>query len=250
MYSGKLAKYYDDLYHNKDYSIESTFIENNSKVNKVLDIGCGTGTHIKNLYKDGRIFYGIDSEYKMLDIASIKFRNHSNVFLKACYIEEFTEDKDFDTIISMFNIVNHILDRKDLESYFKTISELLSVDGAFIFDCFNSETVVDNKTRETLKEIVSSAIGGRYLIKNKTDFDCDTGYMKMFNNVRVFHLDEEVDSFDYILEHKIWLSDFLKELIEKYSMKVEKVVSNSDYDTEASTDDLKITFVCKKQQGR
>ena len=114
MYSGKLVKYYDDLYNNKDYSIESTFIENNSKVNKVLDIGCGTGTHIENLYKDGRIFFGIDPSTEILEIASIKFRNHLDCHFKNCYVEEFTEESNFDTIISMFNVVNHILDRKDL----------------------------------------------------------------------------------------------------------------------------------------
>ena len=52
MYKGSLAKYYDDIYHDKDYSAEAEFIENNSKLNKVLDIGCGTGTHIENLYKN------------------------------------------------------------------------------------------------------------------------------------------------------------------------------------------------------
>ena len=37
MYKGKLVKYYDDLYHNKDYSVESKFIEDNAVLNKVLD---------------------------------------------------------------------------------------------------------------------------------------------------------------------------------------------------------------------
>tara|TARA_B100000131_G_scaffold305734_1_gene332031 strand:+ start:3469 stop:4224 length:756 start_codon:yes stop_codon:yes gene_type:complete len=249
MYKGKLVKYYDDLYHNKDYSKESKFIEDNSELNKVLDVGCGTGTHIENLCKDGRTFIGIDPELEILEIANTKFRNHSNIFLKNCYVEELTEEKDFDTIISMFNVVNHILDRKDLESYFKTISELLSEDGTFIFDCFNSDAIVDDETRETFKEVNSSSHGGKYIIKNTTDFDYDTGYMRMSNLVRVYHLDDEVDSFDYTLEHRIWLWDFLKELIENNNMEVEKIVSNSDYNNKASKEDLKITFVCKRRNN-
>jgi len=245
MYSEKLVKYYDDLYHNKDYNIESKFIEDNTILNKVLDIGCGTGTHMEHLYKDGRIFVGIDISEEMLEVAKDKFRNHPGIYLNHCSVEDIVES-NFDTIISMFNIVNHILDREDLELYFKSISELLSDGGTFIFDCFNSDVIVDEETRETFKQVVSSVEGGKYLIKNKTDFDYDTGYMRMFNLVRVYHLDEEVDSFDYTLEHKIWLSDFLKELIEKYNMRVEKIVSNSDYNNETSKKDLKITFVCKK----
>jgi len=247
MYSGKLVKYYDDLYHIKDYHIESIFIENNSKLNKVLDVGCGTGTHLKNLFKDGRIFYGIDISKEMIELANNKFHNYSICYFKNCSIDKFTETNNFDTIISMFNIVNHILDRKDLESYFKSISELLSDDGTFIFDCFNSDAVVDDEPRHTLKEVVSKAEGGRYLMDGTTTFDYDTGYMRMDNNVRVFHLEEEVDSFDYTLEHRIWLSDFLEEMIEKYNMTVEKVVSNSDYESEITQKDYKITFVCKRR---
>jgi SAM-dependent methyltransferase len=235
MYSGKLVKYYDDLYHIKDYHIESIFIENNSKLNKVLDVGCGTGTHLKNLFKDGRIFYGIDISKEMIELANNKFRNYSSCYFKNCSIDKFTETNNFDTIISMFNIVNHILDRKDLELYFKSISGLLSIDGVFIFDCFDA-ALVDDEPRYTEKEVISSAVGGRYLIDGTTSFDYDTGYMTIDNHVSVLHLDEEVDSFDYTLGHRIWLSDFLEEMIEKYNMKVEKVVSNKGN---------KITFVCE-----
>ena len=38
MYKCKLVKYYDDLYHNKDYSKESKFIESNATLNKVATI--------------------------------------------------------------------------------------------------------------------------------------------------------------------------------------------------------------------
>jgi len=238
MYSGKLVKYYDDLVHLKDYHTESMFIKNNSKLNKVLDVGCGTGTHIENLCRisNPEVIIGVDPENEMLEIAKIKFANYSNVSFKNCEITNFRViNLDFDTIISMFNIINHILDKKDLELYFKSISDLLSIDGAFIFDCFDS-ALIDDDPRYTKKEVISSAAGGRYLINGTTSFDYDTGYMKMDNHVRVFYLDEEVDSFDYMLEHRIWPSDFLEEMIEKYNMKVEKVVSNKG---------SKITFVCK-----
>ena len=243
MYSDKFVKYYDDLYNKKDYVNESQFIESNSNINNLLDIGCGTGKHIESLYKKGRTIHGIDVSGGMIDIAKSKFND--DVLLTKCNVTSYKSDIKFDTIISMFNVVNHILDKKDLELYFKSISELLSDDGTFIFDCFNSD-VVDNEPRHTLKEVVSKAVGGRYLIDGTTTFDYDTGYMIMDNNIRVFYLEEEVDSFDYRLEHRIWLSDFLKKMIEKYNMKVEKVVSNSDYDKEATVDDYKITFVCVK----
>tara|TARA_R110000744_G_scaffold62910_1_gene129648 strand:- start:38 stop:787 length:750 start_codon:yes stop_codon:yes gene_type:complete len=247
MYKGKLVKYYDDLYHNKDYIAESKFIEESSKLNKVLDVGCGTGTHIKNLCKDERMFFGIDPENEIIEKASIKFKDNPNVFFKNCHVSEFTEESSFDTVISMFNVVNHILSESDLELYFKSISELLVNGGTFIFDCFNSNAVINDKPKVTMKEVVSSAVGGSYMISCTPVFDSDTGYMKMDNNVRVFHLGAEVDRFDYTLEHRIWLLHFLEELVEKYSMRIEKIVSNFDYNKKASNNDYKITFICKKE---
>ena len=51
MYSGKIVNYYDDIYNKKGYVTESEFIETNSNINKLLDVGCGTGTHLDSLYK-------------------------------------------------------------------------------------------------------------------------------------------------------------------------------------------------------
>ena len=215
MYKGKLVKYYDDLYHNKDYSKESKFIESNATLNKVLDVGCGTGTHIENLCREDRTFIGIDPEWEILEIANTKFRNHSNVFFNNCYAHEIKNEKDFDTIISMFNVVNHILDDIDLKLYFNSISKLLSKDGTFIFDCFNSNAVVDSNTHKSVKHITSSAHGGEYVIENTTKFNDDTKEMEMNNLVKVFHLEEEVDSFNYSLEHKIWSLDLLKKIIQQ-----------------------------------
>lgn len=246
MYKGKVVKYYDDLYHNKDYAAESKFIEENSKLNKVLDVGCGTGTHIQNLYKNNRMFFGIDPESEIIEKASIKFKDSPNVFFKNCHVSEFTEESNFDTIISMFNVVNHILNESDLELYFKSISRLLLSGGTFIFDCFNSDAVINDSPKDTVKEVISSSIGGSYMMSCTPVFDSNIGYMKMDNSVRVFYLDEEVDRFDYTLEHRIWLLHFLEKLVEKYNMRVEKIVSNFDYNKKASNRDYKITFICKK----
>ena len=248
MYKGSLAKYYDDIYHDKDYSAEAEFIENNSKLNKVLDIGCGTGTHIENLYKNDRVFVGVDPENEMLEMAKIKFANYSNVSFKNCDITKlYVINLHFDTIISMFNIVNHILNKDDLIKYFKKIGSLLAENGTFIFDCFNGDAVFSDGPKDVSKEIKSRIEGGSYIVTYKPSFNSDTGDMVIDHNVKVIHskYQEVIESFDYTLEHKIWLQNDLKPLIEGSDMRVEKVVSSSDYDKEADISDYKITFVCK-----
>ena len=109
MYSGKIVKYYDDIYNKKGYVTESEFIETNSNINKLLDVGCGTGTHLESLYKSGRIFYGVDLSEEMIRYANDKLNDNNDISCIHSSIVNFKEDNNFDTIISMFNVVNHIL---------------------------------------------------------------------------------------------------------------------------------------------
>ena len=71
-----------------------------------------------------------------------------------------------------------------------------------------------------------------------------TSYLKINNNIKVYHLEELVDEFDYSIDVTVWTPKLLRDLIEKYDMKVSKIVSNSDYSKDAELDDYKITFVC------
>ena len=73
----KFAKYYDKIYHEKDYKAESEFItwvvknHKKSKSNKLLDIACGTGTHASFLVDDFSIV-GVDLNTEMLKLAKKK----------------------------------------------------------------------------------------------------------------------------------------------------------------------------------
>ena len=163
MYSGKIVKYYDDIYSKKDYIRESEFIESNSNIKKLLDVGCGTGTHLESLYKPERIFYGIDLSEEMIRFANDKFNDNNDVSCIHSNVVNFKEDNNFDTIISMFNVVNHILNLDELDKYFKSISELLLNGGTFIFDCFNGASVFKDNPKDFTKGIVSGFTGGEYI---------------------------------------------------------------------------------------
>ena len=244
MYSGKIVKYYDDIYNKKGYVTESEFIETNSNINKLLDVGCGTGTHLESLYKSGRIFYGVDLSEEMIRYANDKLNDNNDISCIHSSIVNFKEDNNFDTIISMFNVVNHILNLDELDKYFKSISELLLNGGTFIFDCFNGASVFKDKPKDFSKGIVSELPGGEYIMNCISDFDPMTSYLKINNNIKVYHLEDLVDEFDYSIDVTVWTPKLLRDLIEKYNMKVSKIVSNSDYNKDATLDDYKITFVC------
>jgi len=70
------AKYYDFIYHDKNYDRECNFIEEifetTQKSKKILELGCGTGSYTKILLERGYKVTAIDISGEMLEIASEK----------------------------------------------------------------------------------------------------------------------------------------------------------------------------------
>src|SRR5438552_12483490 len=72
------ANAYDLLYHDKDYDAECDLVEaivaryGVGPTRKVLDLGCGTGTHAVRLAKHGYDVVGVDRSSGMVRIAKEK----------------------------------------------------------------------------------------------------------------------------------------------------------------------------------
>lgn len=74
------ALYYDLLYSDKDYEVETNFIDKifekhaDRKPKNILDIGCGTGGHIISLVKRGYNLVGLDISSTILNLAREKLK--------------------------------------------------------------------------------------------------------------------------------------------------------------------------------
>jgi cyclopropane fatty-acyl-phospholipid synthase-like methyltransferase len=145
----------------------------------------------------------------------------------------------------MFNVVNHVLHRQQIGAFFESCSKLLEDGGTFVFDCFNEDAVKKEKPQPYVRGVASQIAGASYRIISTPTFNEGTASLKLENEVDVYNLDEVVDQFTYRLDHIIWSQRFFKELIKKHQMKVEKILSNEE-DREATEEDYKIRFVCKK----
>ena len=62
--SNNFNKYYDLIFFNKNYKKEVSYILKKTrkiKVKKILDVGCGTGTHSDLIYKSKKTkIFGLD----------------------------------------------------------------------------------------------------------------------------------------------------------------------------------------------
>ena len=109
------------------------------KINKgtLVDLGCGTGiSTIPYINKFNKII-GVEISKPMLKEArkkssKVKWMNQDIINLK---IKE-----QADVVTCHFDVLNHILKKKDLQKIFQNVYDILSNRGIFIFDLMSPES--------------------------------------------------------------------------------------------------------------
>ncbi|MDD2889758.1 MAG: class I SAM-dependent methyltransferase [bacterium] len=105
------------------------------KNKKLLDMGCGTGTFLLEMTKNGWTGTGIDLSLEMIRLAETKARKHKlhcNFLVRDMRKIQFK--KNFDLITCNFDTVNYILLKKDMTKVFNNAHNLINENGHFIFD--------------------------------------------------------------------------------------------------------------------
>lgn len=172
----KLALYYDEMYREIDYEGHSKhlheIIQQHKKTsgNKLLDVACGTGTHIKYLldYYDTS---GYDLSDEMLEVAR-----------KKCPTIEFLQGdmitldlgRKFDVITCLFGSISYMTEKTDLAATIKKFSQHTVSGGVVIIEpIFTKETYHEGSLGITcldLQEIKISRV-------NATKRDGDIAYL-------------------------------------------------------------------------
>ena len=107
----KLAKYYDKIYHEKDYEEEVQNIKTiiakykQSKGKTLLDVACGTGSHLQFLQEDFDCS-GVDINELILEVAREKLPTID--FIQSD-MAELSLNKKFDVILCLFSSIGYIL---------------------------------------------------------------------------------------------------------------------------------------------
>lgn len=159
------AGHYDQLYGDKDYERECDLIEDvfgrytSKRVQTVLDLGCGTGSHAIPLARRGLRVVGVDRSPDMLERGRKKAadgglppgRRPPEFVLGDVRSVEL--GRRFDAVLMMFAVLGYQLTNEDVLSALCTVRKHLQPGGLFICDVWYGPAVLSIGPSERVKVI-------------------------------------------------------------------------------------------------
>jgi len=160
------AACYDLLYQEKDYEEECRLLERAFHlfcpfpVQKVLDLGCGTGNHAWRLAQRGFQVLGVDFSEPMLRIArrkKIAYILPSGVSPPLFLLGDITKLQlriKFEAVMAMFAVLGYQTRDKDVAAFLNTVANHLKPGGLFVADIWYGPAVEAIKP-ESRRRVVS-----------------------------------------------------------------------------------------------
>jgi SAM-dependent methyltransferase len=184
------AEAYDALYRDKDYESECDLVERLARehgrgpVQRVLDLGCGTGGHALVLAARGYEVVGVDRSEEMLALARRKAAGR--VAFHHGDIRTVELGERFDLAVMLFAVLGYLGDDDDVGAALAAAHRHLGPGGLLVFDVWYEPAVLAMRPSERTKEVEIS--GGRIVRRSSGELDVE----RSICTVR-FHVAEERD---------------------------------------------------------
>lgn len=159
------ATYYNLLYRDKDYAAEAASIrgclnQHGIEGGVVLDLGCGTGNHARELALLGYNVLGIEKSERMLGQAnsSQPKDGKGKAKFEIGDVRSYRNPGRFDAVVSLFHVINYQTSNDDLIATFDTAAYHLRCGGLFIFDSWYGPAVLGELPSTRIKRVTHEEI--------------------------------------------------------------------------------------------
>lgn len=158
------ARFYDLLNSGKQYAAEAAYVcqvlkEHGTEISQLLDMGCGTGMHARELAELGFTVHGIDQSPDMLQLAAEQSSKLNPDIAKRLSfsksdVREFRAGRHYDAVLALFHVLSYQSTTQALADTFRTAASHLEKGGLFLFDVWYGPAVLSQKPdhRERLYE--------------------------------------------------------------------------------------------------
>lgn len=143
-----LAKYYDQIYHWKDYRKETGTIKEliqkykRSSGRSLLDVACGTGKHILYL-SDNFDCTGVDISRQMVAMAK---KNVPGVRFVRGDMVDFDLGRKFDVVLCLFSSMGYLLTRSSIRKAVANLAKHMNEGGVLIVEPWIRKSKWKDKT--------------------------------------------------------------------------------------------------------
>lgn len=130
------AEYYDQIYSKKNYEYEAEVVKRlitkfeSVKSATLLDVGCGTGEHLRYLSKDFQCT-GVDVNRRIIDVAKSKL---PHVEFEIADMVNFRLESKFDVIICLFSAIGYVRNFRNLVRTLQNFRKHLNDHGLVLLE--------------------------------------------------------------------------------------------------------------------
>ena len=178
---------------------------NQVKVEKSLDLACGTGILCEVMHRNGICAAGMDFSEGMIEIAK---KNNPEIDYEVADMILYRPDKKFDLVTCTGDALNHIIDLKNVEQIFKNVYGYLSEGGYFIFDILNENEVTPG---EPIDLDFSDTVKAQFLITKNEE-----GMIQLKTTV----FEEGVLSFEEVITETVHDINVICEMLKRCGFEV------------------------------
>ncbi|HKT04376.1 MAG TPA: class I SAM-dependent methyltransferase [Rugosimonospora sp.] len=141
------ASWYDRWHHNKDYPAEVAqlrgVLRDQSPVDSVLDLGCGTARHLELLAESGYAVTGVDRSPTMVAAARARLaRFDGRAEVVESDLLDLALDRTFDAVTMMFSVLGYQVTTEGLLAALGAAHRHLRPDGILLFDILDGVVVL------------------------------------------------------------------------------------------------------------
>jgi SAM-dependent methyltransferase len=153
---GEYSRYYDLLYADKDYAGEAAYVAKliravRPAAQSILDLGCGTGRHARELAALGFTVTGVDRSAEMVAVA--RGIPAENVSFFEGDIGTVRLGRRFDVVSSLFHVFSYQTTNAALSAAFATARAHLDEGGLLIFDVWYGPAVLSDRPAVRVKRL-------------------------------------------------------------------------------------------------